>query len=219
MCRWEWLRQQEVGIYDEGAISSGEGEKNENLGGGGLLGLAGKIIGQSWKNYFAIVVSSKAFSSMGEEVDEQIIRDSDMPHWMDLDTLYLFTAENDKDESEFKEKISATQLTFIEPVKGENIKGNFSFLVETKEKYGFYGVKYCKEMNRWVASLRKIKQTVEEISRTKNQILNKNIDPLIILYKKKVAYTKLEIRSGTEKVHPRIGLSYKQGRYEKNRPR
>lgn len=123
---------------------------------------------------------------MGEEVDEQIIRESDMPHWMDLDTLYIFSIENDKDESEFKEKVNASHLSVIEPVKGENIKGNYSFLVESKDKYTFYGVKFCKEMNRWIAALRKTKQTVEEISRTKNQILNKNVDPLITLYKKKV---------------------------------
>ena len=140
----------------------------------------------AWKNYFAIIISSKAFSVMGEEVDEQFVRESDMPHWMDLDTFYLFSVENDKDESEFNHKISASSLTVIEPVKGENIKGNYSFIVETRDKYAFYGVKYCKEMNRWLAALRKVKQTIEEIARTKSNVLHKNVDPLITLYKKKV---------------------------------
>lgn len=123
---------------------------------------------------------------MGEQVDEQFVRESDMPHWMDLDTLYLFSVENDRDESEFKFKIRSSQFTVIEPVKGENIKGNYSFLAETKDKFAFYGVKFCKEMNRWVAALRKAKQTTEEIARTKFQALHKNVDPLISLYKNKV---------------------------------
>lgn len=144
------------------------------------------LLGGNWKKYFAIIISSKAFSSMGEEVDDQIIREADMPHWMDLDTLYVFQAENDKDESEFKYKTSASQLTVIEPVKGENIQGNFSFIVETKDKYNYYGTNFCKEMNRWVAALRKSKQTIEEISRTKGQMLTKNVDPIITLYRKKV---------------------------------
>lgn len=137
---------------------------------------------------------------MGEEVDDQFIRESDMPHWMDLDTLYLFSVENDKDESEFKEKISASSLTVIEPVKGENIKGKYSFIVETRDKYAFYGVKYCKELNRWLAALRKVKQTIEEISRTKSNVLNKNVDPLIALYKKKVEIISTETRDGSQEM-------------------
>lgn len=120
-------------------------------------------------------------------MDEEIIRESDMPHWMELDTLYTFSFENEHDDSEFKEKIGASQLTVVEPVKGEGIKGNYSLIIETKDQYIYFGTKYCKEMNRWVSALRKAKQTVEEISRTKNQILNKNVDSLVALYKQKVS--------------------------------
>lgn len=179
-----------------GMVESAGGEMNfiagdlsSKDGDPGASGQLGGIMGKglfSWKNYFAIIVSSKAFSPNNEVVDDQFIRESDMPHWMDLDTLYLFSFDNPKDDSEFKFKYSGSQFLVIEPIKAENIKGNYSFVLETKDKYAFYGVKFCKELNRWLAALRKAKQTIEEIARTKNQSLAKNVDPLVTLYKKKV---------------------------------
>ena len=140
----------------------------------------------SWKSYFAIIVSSKAFSTAGEKVDHDIIKEADMPHWMDLDTLYLFTVDGDKDESEFSSKISGSQFSVIEPISEDNLKSKYNFIVETKDKFAFYSIKYCKELNRWISALRKAKLTTEEIARTRFQQLSKNIDPFIVMYKNNV---------------------------------
>lgn len=111
-----------------------------------------------------------------------------MPHWMDLDTLYIFTYDSEKDDSEFKIKLSGNDLTVVEPIQGEGLKGNYQCLIESKDRYIFFGVEYCKEMNKWVCAMRKIKQTVEEVARTKLGTLTKNLDPIIMLYKQKVEY-------------------------------
>lgn len=133
-------------------------------------------------------MSSKAFSVYGEEPDTYIIKESDMPPWMNLDTLYIFTFDSDKDDSEFKECFAGNELTVIEPIQsGGDLKGNYNLLIETKHKFNFFGVKFCKELNRWLAAVKKAKSTVEEIARTKSNHLYKNIDPIIYLYKQKVA--------------------------------
>jgi hypothetical protein len=148
-------------------------------------GLLGGVL-SSWNDTFFALVSSKAFSVYGEEVDDQIITETDMPHWMDTDTLYLFKFESDKDESEHIKKMQGKQLLVIEPVHDTTFKSRYNFNLETKEAFHFCGLDYCKDMNRWVSALRKIKQNSEEKARTKLNLLVRNIDPLVVLYKKKV---------------------------------
>lgn len=170
--------------------------------------------GLSWKSYFAIIVSSKAFSVYGEETDPYIIKDSDMPPWMNLDTLYLFTFDHDKDDSEFKKSVTGNQFTVIEPVQNSgDLKGNYNFLIETKNKFFFFGVKYCKEMNKWLTAVRKAKSNMEEISRTKANFMYKNIDPIISLYKQKVRRCKSENRRSSENLRKRADQYHRTSKY------
>lgn len=176
---WDSLNLLAVIEFQLDKLSGKEGEGTGDRG--GFLGS-----GLNWKSHWAIMISSKAFSVYGEDTDNKIIKVSDLPHWMDIDTLYLFRYENEKDDSEFVQKIAANDLTVVEPIQGKDLKGDYQLLIETKSSFTFLGMKYCKEMNKWVAAMRKAKQTVEEISRTKFNALTKNIDPIIALYKQKV---------------------------------
>ena len=144
-------------------------------------------VGNDWKDSFFIVVCSKAFSVYGEIPDEDMISEVDLPHWMELNTLYQFKVENDKDESEAVEKIHGNRIHVIEPLFDKSMKGNHQFMIETKEKTIYCGVDYCKQLNKWIASLRKAKMTFEEIARTKANGLTKNVDPWILTYKKGVS--------------------------------
>lgn len=141
----------------------------------------------AWKESFFVLVTSKAFSVKGEQVDEVMLHETDMPHWLDLDTLYEFRIENDKDDSEFVNKYTCKQFQVIHPILKEGLKGNHNFTLETKETLLCFGSEYCKETNRWLAAVKKGKQNLEEISRTKANALTVNIDPLIGLFKQKVS--------------------------------
>jgi hypothetical protein len=110
-----------------------------------------------------------------------------MPHWMDTDTLYMFKFENDKDESEHIKKIQGKQMLVLEPVHDTTFKSRYNFTLETKEAFNFCGMDYCKDLNRWICALRKIKQNSEEKARTRANLMVRNIDPLLVLYRKKVA--------------------------------
>lgn len=186
-----------------GQLSGKEGEGTTNQTGiGGAIGnLGGMALGgiglnsmasslkrglSSWVEYFCIIVTSKAFTVFGEEVDDVILTETDLPHWMDLDTLYEFKIENDKDESEFIRKVNAKQMVVIEPVLDKDLKSNQHLVMETKERYSYCGVEYCKEINRWLAALRKARSTREEVGRSKAGNIIKNVDWVMNLYRRKV---------------------------------
>lgn len=142
----------------------------------------------SWAESFFVLVCSKAFSVKGEPVDDVMLHETDMPHWLDLDTLYEFKVINDKDDSECVKKQQCKLFSIIEPILQEGLKGNHNFIVETKDKFYCFGSEYCKETNRWLAALRKAKLNLEEITRTKANHLSVNIDPTIVLFKQKVIF-------------------------------
>jgi hypothetical protein len=144
-------------------------------------------VGNDWREGFFIVICSKAFSVYGETPDEDMISEVDLPHWMELNTLYEFRVENDKDESEFLQKIHGNKILVIEPLYDKSMKGNHQFMIDTKEKTYYLGMDYCKQLNKWVASLRKAKMTFEEVSRTKATGLTKNVDPWILAYRNGVS--------------------------------
>lgn len=139
-----------------------------------------------WKDEFFIMVSSKAFSVMGQETDDQVISECDVPHWFELDTLYMFKFENDQDESEYFKKFNGKNFLMVEPAQDSSFKGKYHFVLETKEKVYFVGCETCKETNKWVSALKKAKLTCEENSRAKGSAGLRNIDTLVGLYKKKV---------------------------------
>ena len=140
----------------------------------------------SWKEEFYFIVTSKAFSALGEEVDEEMINESEVPNWLELDTLYMFKYEKEGDESEFRKKVSGREMLHIESVQDSSFKGKYNFAIELKQKVYFVGVEFCKEANRWVAALKKAKQTDEELARMKGTGIRRNIDHIVNSYRKKV---------------------------------
>lgn len=157
----------------------------------GLLSIAGlsNILPQnmmSWKEEFFVIVTSRGFAGPGVQPDENLITESDVPPWFDLDTLYMFKYENEEDESEFFKKYNGKQILMAEPASDSSFKGKYNFVLELKEKVYFVGCEFCKEVNRWIAALRKAKQNAEENSRAKGNGPLRNIDRLIGIYKRKV---------------------------------
>ena len=185
---------------DGGKLSGREGEATR--ANTGLLGLGAL---NSWEDRFCVLVSSKAFSVRGEAVGAEMLSESDLPHWMELDTLYEFRAENDKDESEFLRKVPCKQLLVVEPVHDKAFKAKHNLSFETRDSFSFYGVEFCKDMNRWVAALRKAKLTSEERSRTKAQTLSRNVDWIIDMYRRKASEAHSESRGDRRRGHEGSG--------------
>lgn len=145
---------------------------------GGLTNILPKNF-LSWQSEFYIIASSKSFNESAAQPSDQIFAASSMPAWFELDTLFMFSFENDNDESEARKKISAKDIMSIEPVQDSSFKGNFHFIIELKQKVYFCGVEYAHEAVQWTDAIRKSKKTIEEISRTKNNKLSRNIDPMV----------------------------------------
>jgi len=183
-----------------------DGAKNEGLlSVGGLRNILPTNL-MSWKEEFFVLVTSKAFSALGEPVDEEMLTESEMPPWLDLDTLYMFKCEKEDDASEFRKKIAGREMLLIEPVQDSSFKGKYNFAIELKQKVYFVGVEFCKDLNRWLAALRKAKQTNEELSRMKGVGIRRNVDPLLGLYKKRNLEELVAVARGDfEKVVGKIG--------------
>lgn len=108
-----------------------------------------------------------------------------MPPWFEMNNLYEFKFANDSDESEYVNKTSCKQLLIVEPSMASEYKAKYGVMVETKENFMVLGSTYCQESTKWIAALRKAKQTSEEIFRTKAGKMMVNIDPYIKLFKNK----------------------------------
>lgn len=119
-------------------------------------------------------------------MDDELINETDLPTWFDLDTFYMFPGANINDDSEATHKISGRQMLMIMPVEDPNLKGNYNVIMELKEKVYIFGLEFCKEMNRWLAAMRKAKITNEELIRTKSGTLSKNVDSYYLHHKKKM---------------------------------
>jgi len=144
-----------------------------------------------WKEEFFIIITSKGFvnqnsvDSEERETDSTIISESEVPHWFELDTLYMYKFDTPTDESEVFKKFNGKSILMAEPAQDPKFKGKYNFVFELKEKVYFVGVETCKELNRWVAALRKAKSICDDESRLKHIGKPRNIDPFVTLYKRR----------------------------------
>lgn len=166
------------------AKEASTGRKTGLLNFGGLKDILPKNL-LNWKIEFFFIVCSKSFTGATNDTDDQIVSESELPPWLELDTLYTFKFEKDSDESEYFKKFPGNHFLMIEPMQDSSFKGNYHILIEMKDKVYFVGVEFCKEATRWIAALRKAKQTQEETVRSKFNTITRNIDTLALAYKKK----------------------------------
>ena len=64
-------------------------------------------------------------------------------------------------------------------------KQSFTITIELKDSLLYFETKYATEASMWITALRSAKRTSEEISRTKNGKLHRNIDPFIDWFRRK----------------------------------
>lgn len=114
--------------------------------------------------------------------------ETDIPPWMELDTLYLFKYDGPKDTSDFIAKISGRQMHMIEFTNETSMKGNFNLAIEMKDQVNFFGFKYAFIGDQILRASKRAKKTEEEISRTKSDRLFRNIDHFIETFRQKVIF-------------------------------
>ena len=158
-----------------------------------------------WKKGFGILVCSKSFEE--NQPDEELLDSDQLPDWMDVDTFYYFDYQKQGDDKSFKSKILGNQILMVEPISDPKLKGKYNFTLEIKEKIYVFGTEFALETNEWVKALKTAKKTYEDMSRTKNEGLFRNIDLLISLYKnKKTQELEKNINYDFERFESRIDI-------------
>jgi hypothetical protein len=141
-------------------------------------------LGQGWAPIFGIMVTSK--SQLEEEQDDQLLSVSDIPPWMDMDTLYVFKHSGPGDSTDFIYKVEGRQMLMIEYSNDPRLKGEFNIVIESKELIYYLGTKFATEAAMWVQAFRRAKKSGEELTRVKDGKITVNIDLYVDLFRKKV---------------------------------
>lgn len=98
----------------------------------------------------------------------------------------MFKYDGPGDTSDFVTKISGRQMHMIEFSNDPNLKGNFNMAIEMKDQIYFFGFKFATNADEVLRACKRAKKTEEEISRTKNDRIFRNIDPFIEIFRQKV---------------------------------
>lgn len=142
--------------------------------------------GVLWDKMFIILASGKSFIDQDSEPqDSTLLTNSKLPPWMELDHIYIFKYETDRDTSEFAEKINVGEILSIQPIetKKADVAAKYCVRIDLKDRFHMFGMELASECNSWMRALRRAKKTHEETLRSQDQKLRKNVDLLIHQYK------------------------------------
>jgi len=119
--------------------------------------------------------------------DLRLVKKARLREWLEFDVLFIFTYNGPEDKSGYIDKIPIKEAFLIEPlplgVGSKEMK--YAFRVETPFKTYTFAVRLGLEATNWMRILKRAKRTHEEILRTNETKLRKNIDKLISLYRNK----------------------------------
>lgn len=99
---------------------------------------------------------------------------------MEMDTIYFFSYDSDIDNSVFIDKLETKDVCLVEPFEpdGVQIKNKYAFRLEAKDKVHIFAVDYATVANSWCAGVKESKKIAEEVLRTEQRQLLKNVDIL-----------------------------------------
>lgn len=137
-----------------------------------------------WKTYFAIMISQK--NLVDDDSDGSLFYQSNIPSWMALDTLYLFSKKGFSLDSQPDFKIPGNQVVIIEPMVLHSKDTNILLILENRTSSFLFRSGFMPDLDEWLSGIRRIKKTREEVLRTYQQILNVNVDPLVSLFHQKL---------------------------------
>ena len=94
-----------------------------------------------WQKIFMICINQKSYDD--ENIDDQLLAETELPAWMEMDTLYFFKYDKKGDKTEYLKKITGRQMLMVELVNDSSLKGNFNIHIELKQKMYFFGFKFA----------------------------------------------------------------------------
>ena len=154
-------------------------------------------------NVFCVLSTCKSYLE-DSHTDSDILKPSDIPHWMEMETMYIFKYDDENDKTEYIDKIVCKDILVIEPVKTDaNIKSRYCYRIELQDKVHIFCHNFALEVNDWRRALRASKKHQEETIRTEAGQIKKNVDGLVWSFRMKrvgdiQAYIKNEFEKSVE---------------------
>lgn len=110
-----------------------------------------------------------------------------MPHWMELNTIYFFNYDGEKDSSEFVMKINCNDIIWADLVEtdGLKMKTRFSFRLELQDKVHIFLENSAINVNNWLQAVKTGKRCEHERLRAHTEELQENIDMVLWHYRRK----------------------------------
>lgn len=132
---------------------------------------------------FAVLITAKSVnisdSQKNYDIDDSIISNKDLPHWMSCECMYMFDYQDIEDNSSFQKKMDTSDFLSIEFHNDSFIKQGYTFRVEISDKVLFFNTQSALECEKWVTLLKKSKAISNEIKHSKYNCISKNVDKLV----------------------------------------
>jgi hypothetical protein len=115
--------------------------------------------------------------------DDGILEQDLLPTYMDLNVIYIYPFEDNNDNGGIQKSIRVSDILYIgSAVEGER-PHMFTVQIDTKEKIYLINCKSPNTALKWVKVVRQAITTLEEIDRTDNKCLKRNVDTIIHSYR------------------------------------
>ncbi|KAL4426634.1 hypothetical protein ABPG74_018712 [Tetrahymena malaccensis] len=137
------------------------------------------------KRWF-ILISAKPLST--EYFDEEILQETDLPPWMELDTLYQFKIESKENIGKPKKGLKMSQCieVFDKDMSKSKEKG-FTFSINMGDRLYHLMAETAVERISWVSKLKTSIKTIKELNKG-NLKIKKNIDGILKEYDKHTSF-------------------------------
>lgn len=101
------------------------------------------------KQKFAIMVTRKDINYTDK--DNDILDINNLPPWMEMECMYIFSWNDDKDDAKFEQKIHSHEMLFIEDFNDSLLsKQGYSFKVELANKVLFFDCPSALHCWKWI---------------------------------------------------------------------
>ena len=133
------------------------------------------------KRWFILISSKPLFSN--EEVDENIIKESQLPPKIELDTMYYYQYDYEGDSTGPKGSIPMNTCLDVLKDEGKTAEKENSFKINMGDRIFVIAAETELDRDKWIDAIRNSVRNVKEMKgKTQGAAIKKNIDKAIDLY-------------------------------------